>query len=42
MVGAGISKPFSGSTLMSLNYDHKLGGRDVTAHQVNGRLRHTF
>ncbi|KQZ01845.1 hypothetical protein ASD45_14040 [Pseudolabrys sp. Root1462] len=42
VVGAGLSMVLAERTQLSLGYDFKFGGRDFTAHQISGRVRHTF
>jgi len=42
VVGAGLSMALAERTQLSLGYDFKFGGRDFTAHQISGRVRHTF
>lgn len=42
IVGAGVSMSLAVRTQLTLGYDFKFGGHDFTAHQISGRVRHTF
>jgi outer membrane autotransporter protein len=40
--GTGLSAAVAERSLVSINYDFKIGDHDFTAHQISGRLRHLF
>jgi uncharacterized protein with beta-barrel porin domain len=42
VVGAGVNMFVADRTQLSVGYDFKFGGHSFTAHQLSGRLRHTF
>ncbi len=42
VIGAGLTANVGDRTQLSAGYDFKFGGRSFTAHQLSGRLRHTF
>lgn len=42
VLGAGLTANVADRTQLTVGYDFKFGGHDFTAHQLSGRLRHTF
>jgi outer membrane autotransporter protein len=42
VLGAGVNMNVAERTQLSIGYDFKFGGYSFTAHQLSGRLRHTF
>jgi uncharacterized protein with beta-barrel porin domain len=42
VIGAGISGKLAPLTVLSVNYDAIVGGDDAVAHQVMGRIQHSF
>jgi outer membrane autotransporter protein len=42
VLGAGVNMFVADRTQLSVGYDFKFGGHSFTAHQLSGRLRHTF
>ncbi|MGM4920085.1 autotransporter domain-containing protein [Tardiphaga sp. 813_E8_N1_3] len=42
VIGAGLSGKLAPLTVLSVNYDAIVGSNDAVAHQVMGRIRHSF
>jgi outer membrane autotransporter protein len=42
VIGAGVSGKLAPLTVLSVNYDAIVGSNDAVAHQVMGRIRHSF